>query len=75
VRRGLKVMMGAMVETRLGLSMSAHVVRALGGVDYVDLDTALLLKGDPFTGGYELDGATMSLVEGAGVTVSEQAQA
>jgi L-alanine-DL-glutamate epimerase-like enolase superfamily enzyme len=74
-RRGLKVMMGAMVETRLGLSMSAHVVRALGGVDYVDLDTALLLKGDPFTGGYEMDGAVMSLVDGAGVTVSEQAQA
>ncbi len=74
-RRGLLVMMGAMVETRLGLSMSAHLVHAMGGADFIDLDTALLLKGDPFVGGYTIDGPTMQLVDGAGVTVSESAQA
>jgi L-Ala-D/L-Glu epimerase len=74
-RKGLEVMMGAMVETRLGIAMSAHAVRALGGVDLVDLDTALLLRGDPFTGGYDIDGATITLSPGAGVTVLESAQA
>ena len=37
-------MAGAMVETRVGLLAMAHVVAALGGVDWVDLDTAFLLK-------------------------------
>jgi len=45
-----------MVETRLGLAAMAHVARALGDVDFVDLDTALLLKWDPFVGGYALVG-------------------
>ena len=40
---GLGLMAGAMVETRVGLLAMAHVVAALGGVDWVDLDTAFLL--------------------------------
>jgi L-alanine-DL-glutamate epimerase-like enolase superfamily enzyme len=51
--RGLTVMAGAMVETRLGLSAMLHVISALGGVEHVDLDTALLLAEDPYEGGYE----------------------
>jgi L-alanine-DL-glutamate epimerase-like enolase superfamily enzyme len=62
-RAGLKVMVGAMVETRLGLAAMAHVARALGGADLVDLDTAQLLKWDPFVGGYALHGETMTLVD------------
>lgn len=53
---GLGVMAGAMVETRLGLSAMAHVVSALGGVDWVDLDTHLLLASDPFVGGMRTEG-------------------
>ena len=45
-------MAGAMVETRVGLLAMAHVVAALGGVDWVDLDTAFLLADDPFDGGW-----------------------
>lgn len=53
---GLKLMVGGMVETRLGMSAAAHLACALGGVDFVDLDTALLLASDPYSGGYVADG-------------------
>ena len=45
-----------MVETRLGMTAAAHVACALGGVDFVDLDTAWLLADDPYEGGYVADG-------------------
>lgn len=72
-RAGLKVMVGAMVETRLGLTAMAHVARALGNVDLVDLDTALLLRWDPFSGGYDLKGPQLTLLdeEGSGLNVTE----
>ena len=38
-------------DPRRSLAM-AHVVAALGGVDWVDLDTAHLLAEDPFQGGW-----------------------
>ncbi|MDQ3658688.1 MAG: dipeptide epimerase [Actinomycetota bacterium] len=47
----MKVMLGCMVETSLGIAAAAHVS---GLVDFVDLDGALLLADDPFEGlGYE----------------------
>lgn len=66
---GLQLMLGAMVETRLGLAAAAHVGAALGGVEYVDLDTALLLAEDPFTGGYAQQGPRMDVLAQAGVGV------
>ena len=48
---GLQLMAGAMVETRLGLTAMLHLVTVIG-VDYLDLDTALLLTEDPYVGGY-----------------------
>jgi L-alanine-DL-glutamate epimerase-like enolase superfamily enzyme len=59
-----------MVETRVGIATMAHVVAALGGVDWVDLDTAFLLADDPFAGGYAAAGATLTLTSGAGTGVS-----
>jgi len=65
---GLRVMVGGMVETRVGMTAGGHVAAALGGVDYVDLDTAFLLATDPFSGGYRADGPKMRLYgEGLGV--------
>jgi L-alanine-DL-glutamate epimerase-like enolase superfamily enzyme len=58
---GLQLMAGAMVETRVGLLAMAHVVTALGGVEWVDLDTAFLLAGDPFAGGWQADGPNLLL--------------
>lgn len=63
-RRGLALMAGAMVETRVGLSAMFHVVRALApGRTAVDLDTAFLLDGDPFQGGYDVDGPRLRLLD------------
>jgi L-Ala-D/L-Glu epimerase len=67
---GLGLMAGAMVETRVGLLAMAHVVAALGGVDWVDLDTAFLLAEDPFTAGWEVDGPRIRLTGEAGLGVS-----
>lgn len=47
---GLSLMVGAMVETRLGVAAAAHLAFALGGVAFADLDTAWLLVDDPFVG-------------------------
>jgi L-alanine-DL-glutamate epimerase-like enolase superfamily enzyme len=65
-RRGLRLMAGAMVETRVGIATMAHVVAALGGVDWVDLDTAFLLAQDPFTGGYRSEGARLTVEDAPG---------
>jgi L-alanine-DL-glutamate epimerase-like enolase superfamily enzyme len=66
---GLRVMVGGMVETRLGMTAAAHVACALGGVDYVDLDTAWLLADDPYEGGYEADGPRYMMPRVAGLGV------
>ena len=57
---GLGLMIGGMVETRLGMGFSAHLAAGLGGFDWVDLDTPLLLTDDPITGGYRSEGARVS---------------
>lgn len=66
---GLDLMVGAMVESRLGLSAMAHLACALGGVRWVDLDTAFLLEDDPFDGGMETDGPTLTLPEAPGLAI------
>ncbi|HXT98173.1 MAG TPA: enolase C-terminal domain-like protein [Polyangia bacterium] len=67
---GLGLMAGAMVETRIGLLAMAHVVAALGGVEWVDLDTAFLLARDPFVGGWQADGPRLTLTGGPGLDVA-----
>jgi L-alanine-DL-glutamate epimerase-like enolase superfamily enzyme len=68
---GMSLMVGSMVETRLGVTAAAHLACALGGVEYPDLDTAWLLEGDPFEGGYLATGPDYVLPDapGLGVTV------
>ena len=41
----LKVMLGCMIETSLGIS---HALRMASLCDYIDLDGSLLLKNDPY---------------------------
>ena len=67
---GMPIMCGAMVETRLGMSAMGHVACALGGVDFPDLDTAFLLAGDPFEGGYQAQGAALTFLSEVGLGVS-----
>ena len=66
---GLRLMAGAMVETRVGLLAMAHVVASLEGVDWVDLDTAFLLAADPFAGGWRVAGARLELTGEPGLGV------
>ena len=46
---GMKVMLGCMTETSIGISAIAHLSPLL---DYVDMDGAMLLKEDPAIGAY-----------------------
>lgn len=63
-RRRLALMVGAMVETRVGLSAMFNVLRALApGRASVDLDTAFLLDSDPFVDGYVADGSKLRLLD------------
>ena len=44
---GLKVMLGCMVETSVGITNASHLA---GEVVFVDLDGNLLIKNDPYSG-------------------------
>jgi len=55
------LMIGAMMESRLATSAAAHFVAGLGGFSFIDLDTPMLLAGDPFTGGYVQTGGVYDL--------------
>jgi L-alanine-DL-glutamate epimerase-like enolase superfamily enzyme len=70
----LGLMVGAMMESRLGVAASAHLVAGLGGFRYVDLDTPMLLAAEPFSGGYTQRDMTYSLdpsTPGLGVALVE----
>jgi L-alanine-DL-glutamate epimerase-like enolase superfamily enzyme len=71
-RAGLRIMMGGMVETRLGMTAAAHVACAVGNVDFVDLDTAWLLAEDPYVGGYVADGPRLTLSDEPGLGVARR---
>ncbi len=68
--RGLSLMVGAMIESRLGLTAMAHVACALGGVSWVDLDTAFLLRTDPWKGGLLTDGPRLELPDACGLGIA-----
>ncbi|HEY0753834.1 MAG TPA: dipeptide epimerase [Ktedonobacteraceae bacterium] len=55
------LMIGAMIESRLGIAAAAHLAAGLGGFSFIDLDTPMLLAEDPFTGGYEQHGGVYEL--------------
>ena len=63
--RGLQVLMGCMVESSLGV---AAALQLAGLADYVDLDGALLLAEDPFTG-IAVDGDVLTASEAPGLGV------
>lgn len=53
---GLKLMIGGMVETRIAMGCSFSLALGVKGFELLDLDTPLLLKSDPVTGGYRYNG-------------------
>lgn len=65
---GLRVMLGCMVETSIGVTAAAHLSPL---VDYADLDGNLLLAEDPFDGVGVHDGRLV-LPDGPGLGVTRQ---
>lgn len=63
----LKLMIGGMLETRIAMGCSFSLVLGLGGFDVLDLDTPLLLAGDPVTGGYRYEGSRLQPWSGSGL--------
>ncbi|MFN3422545.1 MAG: dipeptide epimerase [Armatimonadota bacterium] len=66
----LQLMIGAMVETELGLTAAAHLAAGIGGFDFVDLDTHLFLENSPFEPGFEQQGSKLTLQRKAGSGVN-----
>jgi L-alanine-DL-glutamate epimerase-like enolase superfamily enzyme len=58
---GLGLMVGGMVESRLCMSASACLAAGIGGFGFVDLDTPLFLRSEPFSGGYRQTGPLLEL--------------
>lgn len=71
-RHGLRLMVGGMVETRLGMTAAVHLTAALGGVAWPDLDTAWLLADDPWLGGYEARGPHYLLPDAPGLGIARR---
>jgi L-alanine-DL-glutamate epimerase-like enolase superfamily enzyme len=58
---GLGLMIGGMVESRLCMSASACLAAGIGGFGFVDLDTPLFLRSEPFIGGYRQVGPKLDV--------------
>ena len=67
---GLKLMIGGMLETRIAMGCSFSLVLGLGGFDVLDLDTPLLLAGDPVTGGYRYESSRLQPWSGPGLDMN-----
>jgi L-alanine-DL-glutamate epimerase-like enolase superfamily enzyme len=63
--RGLKTMLGCMMESSLAITAAAHISPL---VDYADLDSGLLMENDPYVG-VEIDRGRMVLPDGPGLGV------
>jgi L-Ala-D/L-Glu epimerase len=51
----IKLMIGCMLETKLGLGCAVHLAAGLGGFDFIDLDPHLRPEQEPFSGGPEFN--------------------
>ena len=63
----MKIMLGCMIESSVGISAAAHLASM---VDVVDLDGNLLIDNDPYHGVVIKDGRLKILVKGKGLGVS-----
>lgn len=66
------LMIGCMLETKLGLGCSVHFAAGLGGFSFVDLDPHLDEANDPFVGGPAFKEPYYSLSEAAGIGLSKK---
>lgn len=67
---GMKVMLGCMIESSLGISAAAQLASE---ADYLDLDSHLLIENDPFTGlGFKEGKLVLNQRPGLGVEFKSQ---
>jgi L-alanine-DL-glutamate epimerase-like enolase superfamily enzyme len=69
---GLKLMIGGMIETRIAMGCSLSLVAGLGIIEYLDLDTPLLMANDPVEGGYHYEGPWIFPSKGNGLDIRIQ---
>jgi L-Ala-D/L-Glu epimerase len=62
--RGMRIMLGCMVETSLGTTAMAHL---MGLADWCDLDAPMLISNDPFDGIHYADGARILVPDRPGI--------
>lgn len=67
---GLQLMAGGMVEARVAMGCSFALVLGLGGFEFLDLDTPLLLATDPVTGGFRYEGPRLHPWSGPGLDLT-----
>jgi len=65
---GMKVMLGCMIESSLGITAAAHISPL---VDTADLDGNLLIENDPFVGA-TVEAGRIVLPDGPGLGVRER---
>ncbi|HCE69217.1 MAG TPA: dipeptide epimerase [Geobacter sp.] len=63
--RGMPLMLGAMMESALSITASAHLAAGLGCFDFMDLDTTFFIRGELARSPY-LDGSGRFDLQGAG---------
>ena len=69
-RRGLKILIGCMIETAIGITAAAHLAPL---ADHADLDGNLLLALDPYRGA-RVEGGRLVLTEAPGLGVEPAGQ-
>jgi L-alanine-DL-glutamate epimerase-like enolase superfamily enzyme len=62
----MKIMLGCMIETSLGITAAAHLA---GLADWLDLDAPLLITNDPFDGIRYDEHAQIALPDRPGIGV------
>lgn len=72
---GIVLMIGGMVESLLAMTVSAHFAAGQGGFQFIDLDTPMFMREQPFTGGWHQTGDRLSVAHiaaGHGVQPAER---
>ena len=64
--RDMKIMLGCMIESSIGITAAAHLSPL---VDYADLDGNLLINNDPYRG-VTVDSGKLVLPEGNGLGIT-----
>jgi L-alanine-DL-glutamate epimerase-like enolase superfamily enzyme len=68
---GMECMIGAMMESKVAVTASAHVAMARRVVTKYDLDPPILAASDPVKGGAIYNGAAVSLTDAPGLGIEE----